>query len=124
VDLRGELEEFLRQRGGSAAFVLAGIGSLSRARLRLAGRALPDEFEGDLELLTLSGSLSPDGSHLHMSVSDATGRVLGGHVAQGCVVRTTAEVMVVALPGWSFARESDPVTGFQELVIRANPGPA
>jgi hypothetical protein len=37
-------------------------------------------------------------------------------------VRTTAEVLVVVLPGWSFARESDPATGFPELVIRKEPG--
>jgi predicted DNA-binding protein with PD1-like motif len=122
ADLRGALEEFLRQRGARAAFVLAGIGSLRRARLRMAGRTLPDDFDGDLEILTLAGSLSPDGAHLHVSVSDSTGRVIGGHVAHGSVVRTTAEVLVVALPGWSFARELDPVTGFLELVIREEPG--
>ena len=118
ADLRGALEDGLRSRGGRAAFVLAGIGSLSRARLRLAGREHPEELDGDLEILTLSGTVSPDGAHLHMSVADAAGRVLGGHVAAGCVVRTTAEVLVVALPGWSFAREPDPATGFAELVLR------
>jgi predicted DNA-binding protein with PD1-like motif len=122
ADLRGGLEEWLRQRGGRAAFVLAGIGSLRGAKLRLAGQVNPDDINGDLEILTLSGSLSPDGAHLHMSVSDATGRVIGGHVAPGCVVRTTAEVLVVVLSGWSFAREPDPATGFPELVVREEPG--
>ena len=118
------MEEAVRRRGDRAAFVLAGIGSLSRARLRLAGRELPEDLDGDLEILTLAGSVSPAGAHLHMSVSDATGRVLGGHVSHGSVVRTTAEVLLVVLSNWSFAREPDPATGFPELVIREVPGEA
>ena len=100
-----------------AGFVVAGIGSLSVARLRFAGKKQPAELVGDLEILTLSGSLSPDGPHLHMSVSDADGRVFGGHVADGCVVRTTAEVLLVRLPGWAFARGVDAATGYAELVV-------
>ena len=73
----------------------------------------------ELEILTLAGSLSPDGAHLHMSLADSAGRVIGGHVAQGCVVRTTAEVLVAMLPEWSFTREVDPVTGFAELAVRS-----
>jgi predicted DNA-binding protein with PD1-like motif len=32
-------------------------------------------------------------------------------------VRTTAEVLLLPLPEWSFNREFDPATGFAELVI-------
>jgi uncharacterized protein len=52
-----------------------------------------------------------------MSVADSDGRVMGGHVAQGCIVRTTAEVLLLPLPEWSFTREPDSATGFAELVI-------
>ena len=66
----------------------------------------------------MAGSVSPDGAHLHMSVSDPAGRVYGGHVAPGCIVRTTAELLLVLLPALEFARELDPATGFTELVVR------
>lgn len=121
-DLRGSIEEALRQHGAHAAFVIQGIGSLSVAQLRFAGADLPTELRGDLEILTLAGSVSPDGAHLHMSVSDAGGRVSGGHVASGCVVRTTAEILLVLLPAHRFSREPDAGTGFNELVIRREPG--
>lgn len=117
-DLRLALEAVVRARGASAAFVLAGIGSLRGARLRLAGAEQPILVAGDLELLTLSGSIAANGSHLHMSFADAGGRVLGGHVAPGCIVRTTAEVLLQLLPGWDFQREPDAATGWAELVIR------
>lgn len=75
-------------------------------------------LEGDLEILTVSGSLSPDGAHLHISVADSQGRVSGGHLAMGATVRTTAEVLVALLPACSFRWELDPSTGFTELIIR------
>jgi len=117
-DLRLALEVVVRARGASAAFVLAGIGSLRGAQLRLAGAKQPILVTGDLELLTLSGSIAANGSHLHKSLADASGRVLGGHVAPGCIVRTTAEVLLQLLPGWDFQREPDAGTGWAELVIR------
>ncbi|MCC8395420.1 DNA-binding protein [Paraburkholderia sp. MMS20-SJTR3] len=120
-DLRSAIEEALRQRGLQAAFVVQGIGSLSVAALRFAGADLPTEIRGDLEILSLAGSVSPDGAHLHMSISDAQGRVFGGHVARGCTVRTTVELLLVSLPDHAFAREPDAQTGFLELVIRGNP---
>jgi len=118
-DLRRALEGALGTRGVDAAFVISGIGSLRQARLRLAGKAELVSLESDLEILTLAGTLSGDGAHLHMSVADAEGRVTGGHVAYGCGVRTTAEVLLVLLPEWSFTRELDPNTGFREFVPRS-----
>ena len=52
-----------------------------------------------------------------MSVADVNGHFVGGHVAHECLVRTTAEVLIVLLPEWSFTRELDPTTGFRELAI-------
>lgn len=74
-DLRGAIEAALHQHEAHAAFVIQGIGSLSVAQLRFAGVDQPTALRGDLEILTLAGSVSPDGAHLHMSVSDADGRV-------------------------------------------------
>ena len=122
VDLRAALDAEVVTRGHCAAFVISGIGSLSSVRLRLAGAVEPIELLGELEILTLAGTVARNGSHLHMSVADSNGRVVGGHVSHGCIVRTTAEVLVVLLSEWSFLREWDPDTGFAELVAsRAAP---
>jgi predicted DNA-binding protein with PD1-like motif len=121
-DLRAALEAALcAQDGVNAAFVLQGIGSLSVAQLRLAGASQATELRGDLEILTLAGSISRDGAHLHMALADAQGRVLGGHVASGCLVRTTAEVLIALLPGHRFLREPDVASGYSELVVRRDP---
>ena len=117
-DLRAALDAALAGTGLQAAFVVSGIGSLREARLRLAGRDVARHLVGDLEILTLAGTLGPDGSHLHASVSDADGRVLGGHVARGCIVRTTAEILLALLDDVRLAREPDAATGYAELAIR------
>lgn len=121
-DLRAALEALLAQEGVHAAFVMQGIGSLGTAMIRFAGMSEATWLGGDMEILTLSGTLSPDGAHLHITVADAQGQVLGGHVAPGCIVRTTAEILVALLPDYRFSREQDPESGCKELVIRTLPG--
>jgi predicted DNA-binding protein with PD1-like motif len=102
----------------SAAFVVSGIGSLRPAFIRLAGAEETLCVDGDVELLSLSGTIASNGSHLHLSVADAAGRVTGGHAAYGCIVRTTAELLLALLPAWHFSREADAATGYAELQIR------
>lgn len=124
-DLRTALEASVLSHNCRAAFVLSGIGSLSTAGLRFAGAQQPERLTGEMEILSLSGTVAFDGikssSHLHMAISTATGQVIGGHVAAGCIVRTTVEVLLALLPEWEFAREPDAVTGYDELVVRATP---
>ena len=114
-DLRRCLEARVRERG-QPAFVLCAIGSLAEARLRLAGADEAMALAGDMELLTLAGSVTADGAHLHASLALADGRVLGGHLGHGCRVRTTAEVLLAFLPHWQLGRAPDAATGYAELV--------
>ncbi|MES2973492.1 MAG: PPC domain-containing DNA-binding protein [Pseudomonadota bacterium] len=124
-DLRASLAAAFRELSGAqgvtAACVVSSVGSLSRAVLRYAAEDEGTLTVAPLELITLSGTLSPDGVHLHASVSDAQGRVTGGHLMPGCIVRTTAEVVLALLPGWDFRREVDAGTGYRELVARKLP---
>src|SRR5262245_31727485 len=94
ADLRSSLEEFVAAEGLAAGFILSAVGSLSRASLRYAGKDDAALIVRSLELVSLCGTLSPQGCHLHASVSDDAGSVLGGHVLKGCIVRTTAEIVV------------------------------
>lgn len=120
-DLRAALEaafSSLHADGHQAACVISAVGSLSRAVLRYAAEPQGTVLAEPLELITLSGTLSPDGLHLHASVADARGQLRAGHVMPGCIVRTTAEIVLALLPGWAFGREHDAGTGFKELVAK------
>ncbi len=117
-DLRRALEDLVRGAGHPSAFVISGIGSLGDARLRYAGEESESIVTGPLEIISIAGSVTPDGAHLHMSVSDSSGRIKGGHACYGNIVRTTVEAVLVLLPAWSLTREFDAATGFKELFIR------
>jgi uncharacterized protein len=123
-DLRRELLAVAERERIQAGWVLTGVGSLSRATLRLAGAASHATLEGDLEIVALAGTLSQGGSHLHLAVADDHGTTVGGHLAEGCVVRTTAGVVVGADDRLRFDREPDPETGYDELVVRHVEEPA
>ena len=84
-DLRLSLEE-LAQRDGISGFVLGVVGNLTRASFQCPGQAEPTVLEGDLEVITLNGTFSPEGVHLHLSLSDGACQVWGGHLEPGTIV--------------------------------------
>ena len=118
-DVRKALESAVAAQGCTAAFVVSGIGSLCVAQVRFAGRDEVTTRAGDLEILTLVGTIAGPGSHVHASLADADGAVFGGHLGYGSIVRTTCEILLALLDEWAFTRELDTVTGYLELVVKA-----
>jgi len=94
ADLRQEVEAWISEQQEQAGCVISAVGSLSVAQLRLAGATETTAIRGELEILSLSGTLSPDGAHLHIAVADSSGTVIGGHLCAGSLVRTTAELVL------------------------------
>jgi predicted DNA-binding protein with PD1-like motif len=117
-DLRAAIEAVVREQGLAAAAIATCVGSLARAALRLAGAKSTTVLDGPFEIVSLVGTFSPDGAHLHVSLADRDGRVTGGHLLAGSTVHTTAEVVLLSLPELAFARTLDRETGWKELVIR------
>jgi predicted DNA-binding protein with PD1-like motif len=117
-DIKLALKAFTAEKQIKAGAILTCVGSLSKAALRYAKKPKAELITGDMEILSLVGTLSPDGPHLHLTVGDADGNTRGGHVMDGCIVRTTCELVIGALAGIHFTREHDPATGYEELVVR------
>ena len=116
-DLRLALTEAFEAEPEASGFVTACVGSLSRAALRHAGRDEAAVTEAAYEIVSLSGTFSPDGCHLHAALSGEDGRMTGGHVLPGCLIRTTAEVILGLTDAVRFARAVDPATGYEELTF-------
>jgi predicted DNA-binding protein with PD1-like motif len=116
ADLRHSLEDIVRDQLPNGGFVISGIGSLNNPRLRLAPNEFETNYTGPFEILTLSGTITKDGVHLHMSIASNSGHVFGGHVGHGNEVRTTVELLILPLKYWTMGREIDSDTGFLELV--------
>ena len=74
-------------------------------------------FEGKFEIVSLTGTLSPDGPHLHISLSDGEGKTIGGHLVAGCESYTTAEIVIGDALGLKMTREPDAQSGYNELKI-------
>jgi len=116
-DVLTSLQAFIKERGISAAAILSCVGSTGQTVLRPAGVPAPRTFSSKYEILSLSGTFGAQGHHLHMSISDPDCAVFGGHVMKGCLVRTTAEIVLGEIQGVRFSRPQDPRTGYDELSI-------
>jgi len=121
ADLRAELERLTRELSLGAGCIVSCVGSLSQARLRMPGAAGEAEafrtFEGPMEIVSLTGTLGPDGPHVHISLARADGACIGGHLVAGCIVHTTAELVIGELQGVEFRRLPDAATGYSELTV-------
>lgn len=116
-DLIETLERSVRVKGIEAACVLTCVGSLRRAVLRFADRDEWTTLDAKFEIVGLTGVLSRHGGHYHVALSDGEGRAIGGHIEHGCLVYTTAEIVLGILPQLQFRREHDAATGYPELRI-------
>jgi predicted DNA-binding protein with PD1-like motif len=116
-DLKIKLGELFRFHNVEAAFIISGIGSLKTLRLRLANSNQVFSRDESFEILSLQGSVSLDGLHLHLSVANSSGQVFGGHLIEGSLVYTTAEILVAKCHEYVFSRQNDPATGYKELQI-------
>ena len=118
-DLKMEVDAFAQRQALQAGIVLTCVGSLTRVSLRLANQPEATILEGHFEIVSLVGTFSTDGSHLHLSVSDSNGRTLGGHLLDGSRIYTTAEIALAELEGLRCTRPVDPDTGYDELAIES-----
>jgi predicted DNA-binding protein with PD1-like motif len=116
-DLRQQLTALVQQRQLKAAAVLTCVGSLTQVTLRLANQEGPTVYHGHFEIVSLVGTLADSGSHLHLAVADSTGRTIGGHLLDGNLVYTTAELVLGVLEDVEFRRETDPAFGYKELAV-------
>ena len=120
-DLRQQLTAFVQEHHIRAGAMLTCVGSLTVTTLRLANQEAASVYRGHFEIVSLVGTLSVNGSHLHLAVSDSTGRTIGGHLLDGCRVYTTAEIVLGELPEVEYRRETDPAFGYKELVVSPAP---
>ena len=116
-DLKQSLLKYCADQKIDAAYILSCVGSLRQAALRFANRPEATVFEQALEIISLEGTLSQHGAHLHIAISDSDGKVMGGHLMDGSNIYTTAEIVIGIVPNTIFKREIDPLTGYRELMI-------
>ena len=119
-DLRISLDQFVKDRGIRAGWIVACVGSLTQYNLRFANQQAGQIRRDFFEIISLSGTLGIDGGHLHIAVSDSEGTVTGGHLLEGCIIYTAAEIVIEETTDLVFTREFDGTTAWKELQIKKN----
>lgn len=119
-DLRQSLKSFAQERNIKAGFILTAIGSLKQATIRFANQDVSTVLNDKFEILSLNGTVANTGVHLHIAIADKTGKTIGGHLDNGCVIYTTAEIVMGASEEFRFIRTLDEETGYKELDIIDN----
>ena len=117
-DLFDSIEDFVKQNNIEAGCVLSSVGSLTHATLRLANRNYYNEYEGHFEIVSMTGTVSIHGSHIHVAIADGDGATIGGHLVSGCKIYTTAEIILLELEDVVYKRELfENDSGYEELKV-------
>ncbi len=117
-DLKQEIVAFAKEHNIQAGYVITCVGSLKKASLRFANQPNATNFEDKFEIVSLVGTLSFDsGAHLHASISDGMGKTIGGHLMDGNIVYTTAEIIIGEVLDVQFSRRLDSISTYNELFI-------
>jgi predicted DNA-binding protein with PD1-like motif len=120
LDLLDEIEAVVAEKNIEAGCVLSAVGSLTHATLRLANREYYSEYDGHFEIVSMTGTVSVHGSHLHISISDGDGKTIGGHLVPGCRIYTTAEMVLAVFDDVVYKREYAEDSGYEELAVKPN----
>jgi predicted DNA-binding protein with PD1-like motif len=116
-DLKQEIQKFVTEKQIAAGWVSTCVGSLADYNIRFANQPQGTKESGHFEIVSLTGTLSFNGSHIHISISDSTGKTIGGHLMEGCKIYTTAEIVILSSNKFTFKRAKDGTTPWEELQV-------
>ena len=97
-DLKKSLEDLVDFRELKSGIIVCMVGSLNDAVLRMSN-GNNKKFSGLFEIVSSVGTISINGIHVHISISNSDGKVYGGHLLNGCKIHTTAEIAIIESKG-------------------------
>ncbi|MCW3073213.1 MAG: DNA-binding protein [Flaviaesturariibacter sp.] len=118
ADLKQEIAAFVKAENIKAGWIACGVGSLTSYNIRFANQPTGNNGFGHFEIVSLTGTVSINGSHLHISVSDSSGKTIGGHLLDSNIIYTTAEIVIQETDDVVFTREKDGSTPWKELQVK------
>ena len=116
-DLKKEILRYVNDKQIKAGWISTCAGSLTNYNIRFANQSEGNSGSGHFEIVSLTGTVSVNGSHLHISISDSTGKTIGGHLLDSNLVYTTAEIVILSSDDFIFKREKDGSTPWEELQV-------
>ena len=114
------LDAYCKKYEIDAAYIGTVVGSLEKVAFRKGYDQTQFEFEGPFEIVSCVGTLSKNGMHIHASISDRKFQVTGGHLVKGCLVKSTAEIVIIQLENHQMSRMKGEFNEYKELKIQDN----
>lgn len=119
-DLKQSIVDYCTANEISSGAIVSAVGSVMEVNIRKAD-GINTYFEvKNYEVVSLSGTISEDGPHLHISLSDVNLKVIGGHLLDGTIVNTTMELVIMKFSKYRLTRSFDEETGYKELEVKLN----
>ena len=118
ADLKAELLALAARERVQAGWVLTCVGSLSQVRVRLASGTEHGTWQGAFEIVASPAPCRRTAATCTWRWPTTRAAPSAATSPRVCTVRTTAEVVLAADDRLVFAREHDPATGYDELVVR------
>ncbi|WP_299690825.1 DUF296 domain-containing protein [uncultured Vibrio sp.] len=119
-DLKLEIQRLVTAHGVAAGSIASCVGCVSQLNIRLANANNTKLVQAPFEIVSVMATLTPNHQHVHLSVADENGNVIGGHLLEGTIIATTAELIVHRYDTLTFNREHDDTTGYTELTISSD----
>ena len=116
-DLIIALDAYCKKHHIKAAYIATCVGSLSTVMCRKGRTKELFQMTGHFEIVSCVGTLSMQGMHIHMSVSNDDFAVFGGHVRPGSIVLGAAEIVLIELEHFELSRTQSDLKSFKELKI-------
>ena len=118
MDLKKSIEDYVVENKIKSGVILSAVGCLYKVTLRTADGVTVKIIDDHYEIVSATGTLSMDGCHIHVSLSDVNLNTIGGHLKDNCLVNVTAEIVLGEFEDYEFGREFDESTGYKELTIK------
>ena len=120
-DLLESIEDYCKEEKITSGVIIGMIGSLKKASINylksLPGNYVNRRYEGPMEIVCSQGSIAKFEDdvviHIHLII-DNEEEIRGGHLAEGSIVFSTAEVIIGELEDQIIRKKND-YTGLMEL---------
>lgn len=116
-DLRKGIAKYCDENNIQAACIVSVVGCLKEVVIRVADGISVFHDINSFEIVSMTGTIAKNGVHFHVALSGIDKKTIGGHVKEGCIVNTTAEIVLLEIDEYMLERVYDEKTGYDELVV-------
>ncbi len=106
------IREVAKRADVHTGVLLSGLGSLSKGHYHtvvtneMPPKNLFVELPGPLEIVSFGGVIAGYEPHVHICLMDASGKLYGGHLEDGCAILTLAEFAIRRVPDLKLTRRA------------------